>query len=325
MPVREGIEVAAPRRAGKILVLMAILAATLAPVSTQTPLESDVVAQVRAAMAVGGLIEGEKTLAGYRGRHGSTPETVEALLWLARGALAAKLYDKANQYAREAQNLALNGLDATSERGRLQMSIGMAAELLALVMVEQGARSDAVYFLRRELQTYADTPAAAPMQSALHLLSLKGQSAPVLNAGMNLGPRLPDKTRAIAGPTLVFFWAHWCQECKAEGPMLEALSNKYRERGLAMVAPTRRYGYLDAGRPAAPDKELQHIVRVRDTFYRFLKREPVPVTESNHKSYGVSVVPVHVLIDRQGMVRLYHPGRIGAAELEAAIVEVLER
>jgi thiol-disulfide isomerase/thioredoxin len=203
--------------------------------------------------------------------------------------------------------------------------MGMVLELQALILVEQGARSDAVYLLRRQLPTYADTPAADTIRSTLNLLSLHGQPAPVLDAGMTLGPRLNDQTRALAGPTLVFFWAHWCQECKAEGPMLEMLLNKYRERGLGVVAPTRRYGYVDGGRPAAPDKELRHILRVRDTFYKFLKRQPVPVTDSNHKSYGVSVVPVIVLIDRQGKVRLYHPGRIGIADLEAAIIEVLER
>ena len=141
---------------------------------------------------------------------------------------------------------------------------------------------------------------------------------------MTLGPRLADP-RKSAQPTLVFFWAHWCHECKAESPMLEKVLGKYRSRGLEFAAPTRRYGFVDSAHPAAPDKELRHIARIRDTFYRFLKHQPVPITDANYKAFGVSVVPLYVLTDRQGLVRLYHPGRIGEAELEAAVVAALDR
>jgi hypothetical protein len=101
------------------------------------------------------------------------------------------------------------------------------------------------------------------------------------------------------------------------------LLDKYRSRGLAIVAPTRRYGYVDGGRPATPDRELRHIVQVRDTFYRFLQHQPVPVTDANHRAYGVSPVPTHVLVDAKGFVRLYRPGRMTEEELDAAIAAVL--
>ena len=69
----------------------------LAARGQQPPAAPEIVAQVRAAMATGGLIAGERTLNTYRATHGATPEAVDALVWLARGALAAQLFDKASR------------------------------------------------------------------------------------------------------------------------------------------------------------------------------------------------------------------------------------
>jgi hypothetical protein len=54
-----------------------------------------------------------------------------------------------------------------------------------------------------------------------------------------------------------------------------------------------------------------------------LRDEPVPMSEANYKEYGVTSVPMNVLVDRQGIVRLYHPGRMTEEELEAAIRKLL--
>lgn len=49
----------------------------------------------------------------------------------------------------------------------------------------------------------------------------------------------------------------------------------------------------------------------------------VPVSEKNFDTYGASTTPTIVLIDRRGIVRLYHPGAMTEAELRSAIEKQL--
>jgi thiol-disulfide isomerase/thioredoxin len=200
-----------------------------------------------------------------------------------------------------------------------------AIEVLAGVLVEQGARSDAIHFLLEELAAYRGTPLDASIRHDITLFSLEGRPAPPLEPGVSLGARLRDPKRSPRQPQLVFFWAHWCQDCKAESPMIARLVEKYGPRGLAIVAPTRRYGYIEAGRKASPEKELRHLSQVRDTSYPFLKDAWVPVTAANHEAYGVAAIPMHVIVDRDGIIRLYRPGRMTEADLDAAIGAVVDR
>ena len=122
---------------------------------------------------------------------------------------------------------------------------------------------------------------------------------------------------------ILFFWAHWCPDCKIESPILAKLYAKYQTKGLTIVAPTQRYGYVAGGAPAPPDEELRYMREVRDTHYAFLADLPVPISSANHERYGVSSTPTVVILDRQGIVRLYHPGRLTEDELDAQLRPLL--
>jgi hypothetical protein len=109
----------------------------------------------------------------------------------------------------------------------------------------------------------------------------------------------------------------------AESPFIARIAEKYRTRGLIVLGPTQRYGYVAGGRPAPPDKELRYISMVRDSHYGFLHEAAVPVGEGLHKAYGIASVPTVVLIDRTGVIRLYHPGRLTEDELDGAVAGLL--
>jgi cytochrome c biogenesis protein CcmG/thiol:disulfide interchange protein DsbE len=294
------------------------------PAASQTT-SSDVVSEVRAAINARDLDRAEVIFTKDRSDRGNAPEVIEALSWLGRGALAEGQLDRADRFAREAQQLAVRSLGSRALDGepRLATAIGAGIEVQAQVRGQRGQRSDAVYFLQRQLEIYKDTSIHKRIQKNVNLLSLEGQRAPALDRSEFIGTP-PPTLEDLKGKVLVlFFWAHWCPDCKIQGPLLSELLAKYGAQGLTVVAPTQRFGYVAGGAPAGPAEELRFIEQVRNTYYGFLADLPVPVSEANHKLYGVSSTPTVVLVDRQGIVRLYHPGRLTKEELEQQLRPLL--
>jgi len=291
----------------------------------QTPRAAGLVPSVRAAIAKHDFAAGEALINEYRSRQSVTSELAEAVSWLGRGALADRELDRAEQYALDAEDLSIELLKTTrvNDDRHLELALGAAIETEALVQAARGARSEAIYGLKRALADYGDTVLNKRIHKNINALSLEGQAAIPLNTVEHLGPVVPTFDQLKGSVVLLFFWAHWCPDCKAESPIIARLLDKYRSQGLAIVAPTQRFGYIVSGTPAPPDEELRHIVEVRDTYYSFLRDQPVPLSEANHKEYGVSSTPTLVLLDRQGIVRVYNPGTMSEAELDAAIRQLL--
>jgi len=280
-----------------------------------------VVTDVRAALAKNNFPLAESLVQNYRAQQGITPETLEALSWLGRGALASKRLDQAETFAKETQRLSLAELKKRplDAEPHLPLALGAAIEVEAQILDERGQRGDALAFLRKELALYRTTSIRARLQKNINLLSLEGKLAPALDQREFLGSK-PVPLSALKGsPVLVFFWAHWCPDCKQEVAILTEIQKEYSAKHLVIVAPTQRYGYTARGEEAGPAAEIKYIDDVRHKFYHDLLDVPAPVSEENFKNYGASTTPTLVLIDRQGIVRLYHPGAMTLEELRAAI------
>ena len=284
------------------------------------------VSEVRAAIAAHDQTRAETLVAARRAERGDTPETIEAMSWLARGAQAERQLDRADRLAAETQRLAVAALGTrrVDDDAHLATAIGAAIEVQGFVGVARGERSEAIAFMQRELDTYRGTAIHKRIQKNINLLTLEGHLAPALDLSESIGPRPPTPHELKGKVVVLFFWAHWCSDCKIEGPILEKLLAKYQSQGLAIVAPTQRFGYVAAGKLAPPDEELRYIVEVRDKYYPFLATQPVPMSVANHQRYGVSSTPTVVILDREGVVRLYNPGRLTEEELEAKLRPLLQ-
>jgi thiol-disulfide isomerase/thioredoxin len=286
---------------------------------------ASLVSEVRAAIAQKDFALAERRLEAYRAQQGVTPEMLEGMSWLGRGALASHELDKAETYATETRKLALEQLKtrALDADKRLPIALGASIEVQAHVLAQRGQRSEAVGFLNRELDAYRNTSIRTRIQKNLNLLTLEGKVAPPLEVREWLGPRPPGLAELRRRAVLLFFWAHWCGDCKAEAPILARLKAQYASRGVVVMGPTQRYGYVARGQEAPPDQELRYIDEVRNRSYADLADMPVPVSEENFKVYGASTTPTLVLIDRRGVVRLYHPGNLSYEELAAKLESIL--
>jgi hypothetical protein len=93
-------------------------------------------------------------------------------------------------------------------------------------------------------------------------------------------------------------------------------------RGLVVIGPTQLYGHVAGGENAAPAEERSYIGQVRERYYSSLAGMPIPLDSENFRVYGASTTPTLVLIDRAGIVRLYHPGSMTYDELASAVRRV---
>jgi thiol-disulfide isomerase/thioredoxin len=284
--------------------------------------QTTIVADVRAAIGKNDLKGAADLVAKFRQANGTTPEALEALSWVGRGALAAGDNPGATRYSQETRGLVVAMLPShpLAADSHLQTALGAAIETEAKAMAATGQRAGGVLFLRQQLDRYRATPIRARIQKNINLLSLEGQTAPALTAKEHLGAPMPDMK---GHPVILFFWAHWCPDCKAEAPIIAALQEKYRDRGLLVVGPTRHYGYAEKGVDATPAEELAHIDKVRQQYYGMIKDMAVPVSDEDALGYGMDATPTLVLVDRLGKVALYHPGQMTREELEPQIAKLV--
>ncbi len=284
-----------------------------------------IVDNVRFALAQNDFSAAESALNSYRSQQGVTPEYLDAYSWLGRAALDQGQYDQAAAYAKQTKSLVLEQLKQRplDADPHLPIALGAALEVQAQVLAERGQRTQAIALLQAALRTYGNTSIHDRLQKNLNLLSFQGRLAPALKSDEFLGAKLPAQLKG--SPVLLFFWAHWCSDCKAEAPIITQLRAEFSSKGLQVIGPTRRYGYTAQIEHASASDELHYIDAVRHRFYTGLLDMPVPISKYNFDTYGASTTPTLVLLDRAGKVAMYHPGALPYAQLRAEIEKVVAR
>jgi thiol-disulfide isomerase/thioredoxin len=299
----------------KLLILIALT----------TPAWAGIVEDVRTALAQDNFSSADSYLNSYRARNGVTPEYVEAYSWMARTALNAREYDQAAAYAKQTSALVQDQLKQRplDAEPRLPTALGAAIEVQAQTLAARGQRAQAVAVLQAALHTYGATSIRARLQKNLNLLSFEGKPAPALREEQFLGSKPPMLAQLKGSPVLLFFWAHWCADCKGEAPIITQLRTEFASKGLVVVGPTRLYGYTAQIENAPPGDELAYIDVVRHRFYAGLLDMPVPISKYNFDVYGASTTPTLVLLDRAGKVAMYHPGALPYDQLKAEIEKLV--
>jgi thiol-disulfide isomerase/thioredoxin len=302
-----------------------MLIAVLLAIFFTTTAWAGIIDEVRISLAQNNFSAAESELNSYRSGRGVTPEYLEAYSWLARAALDQRQYSQALAYAKETKTLAVQQLKQRplDAEPHLPIALGAALEVQSQVLAARGERTQAIALLRSALQTYGKTSIQARLQKNVNLLSLQGKVAPALKADEFLGAKLPSAAELKGEPVLLFFWAHWCADCKAEAPIITQLRTEFAPKGLKVIGPTRLYGYTAQIEHASPNDELMYIDAVRHRFYGGLLDMPVPVSAYNFEVYGASTTPTLVLLDRAGKVAWYHPGAVPYGELRGEIEKVV--
>ena len=137
----------------------------------------------------------------------------------------------------------------------------------------------------------------------------------------HVGEPAPDWTEpSLPGPTLslaVFhgkavylnFFATWCPPCNEEAPAIDALAREYAARGLQVVG----VDVLENARKAAEFRQEHHLTY------------PVVVDGGTLRDqYTVNGLPVHVFIDRLGIVRRIVVGEMSPADMRSNAERLLQ-
>jgi thiol-disulfide isomerase/thioredoxin len=286
---------------------------------------ADLISEVRGAAASGQIESAQQILQAAQNKGGVTPELLEAMSWLARAQLAQRDYPGALAAAQKTYELAAKVAQQQPLDGErhLPIALGAALEVKAQALAATGERAKAVALLQAALAQYQKTSIAARLQKNLNLLTLEGKPAPALVSDRYLGKRPPSLKSLLGKPVLLFFWAHWCGDCKATVPVIAELRSELSERGLVVIAPTQPYGFTAEAENVPPEIELPYIETVARRSYAALGDAPMPVSTANFLTYGASSVPTIVLISRAGVVTLYHPGRMTYDELKPKLQELV--
>ncbi len=124
---------------------------------------------------------------------------------------------------------------------------------------------------------------------------------------------------SIPGPTLSLtsfhgnavylnFFATWCEPCNEEAPSIDALARSYASRGVRVVG----IDVLESARKAAGFRSQHHL------------SYPVVVDTGTLRSqYEINGLPVHVFIDREGVVQKIVVGELSPEAMRSDVERAL--
>lgn len=150
------------------------------------------------------------------------------------------------------------------------------------------------------------TACSASGHASTHVARV-GSPAPPWSESTSTGKTLSlDSLRGKA--IYLNFFATWCPPCNEEAPDINALQRQYAGRGLQVVG-------VD---------ELENAKKAAQFVRKFGLVYPAVVDDGTLQGeYNVNGLPVHVFIDRSGVVRKIVVGEMSKTGIAAAIQSIL--
>jgi peroxiredoxin len=109
---------------------------------------------------------------------------------------------------------------------------------------------------------------------------------------------------------LLNFWATWCHGCMVEIPWFMEFKNKYKNGGLAVIGVSMDDDGWKSVKPFMEQKKMNYTVVIG--------------TEDLARQYGVTEMPMTLLIDRNGKIAASHSGVVDPSAWESEIRRLLE-
>jgi peroxiredoxin len=128
-----------------------------------------------------------------------------------------------------------------------------------------------------------------------------------LNDSKGVSVKLSDYKGKVV---LLDFWATWCEGCKVEIPWYMEFQNKYKENGLFVVGVSMDEDGWKSVKPFLEEKKVNYPVVIGNWDLANL--------------FGITALPVTLLIDRDGKIADLHVGMVDRDAFEREIQILLK-
>lgn len=295
----------------RTLAVLFVLAGFSVPLSAQ-----ELVRTVRLKISAGDIATGQAAAEDHKRAKGADAEYLNAIGWIARGAEMLGRLELADETLRELRRA------IPAETAEHLSAYGAAIEVEGRLLHRREGRGAALRYFEQQLAKAQAPSLRSRIRKNINMLSLEGQPAPAIGGTTLAGSAAPSLASLRGKPVVLFFFAEWCGDCKAQAPSLERVWQKYRDR-VPMLAVTRLYSTPADEKPMTPAEETAKVQSVWKESYAALADVPVVIDHDAMIRYGASATPSFALVDRGGIVRHYTATRLSEAELSRRIEELL--
>jgi len=273
---------------------------------------SQITAPIRNKLSAGDLPSAESILEVHEREKGRDAHYLDGLVWVTRGAVLLGAWERAADLQSQLRALLDEklraGLDPAKDNALLA-ALGAQIEVQAQVLAHAKGRKPALAYLDAELARFSQPIGLrSRIYKRRNQLALVGTPAPPIVVEESLTPNPPALASLRGKPVLIFGWAQWCGDCRAQVAALGRIKAKYAGK-INIITLTR---YYETDKTA----EKATINKVWAESYQPLQGVPLLISAAAMERYGVSSTPTFILLDKNGKVTQYLPYRLTEAALE---------